>query len=569
MTTLHSKRRFLLFPTLAALWSVGLLCAPLLQAQPVSQAPIALSGDDAPGTDLDFFRFFNPSIDNNGRVGARIRIGNDSDFSNETLYTYQGGTWQLFQRGGTASNPGDTPPGGGSDNYRSFDSEFVMDDSGLAAYRAIYWNPNQGNAFAQGTGPSDVAWIAGYNEDVASKEVPGLPEPGWFRRNTSADFQQPTYNNGILALRAKTIDSDGVDIPLGRGIWVGTVSSDPTDLHASLQVLAIDGMAAPGSTQNFANPDTRIAINSSGEAIFFSFLDGGGNHRGFWGGTPGNVVAVAAPGQAAPETGEPDNVFSTTSNVAGSNSINSHGTMVFQQVITGTNTPSSSNSVLYTRLDGDLRLLARQNDQVPGSGSDDVRFDIFGKTSLNDNNIFAFRSTLKGSDVTEGVDDQAIFRGPLHGLQMLARRGEQAPGLASGILFDNLSLTLALNTLDDVVFLADLTDGVDIVGSGIFAFTNQDGLFNVAHTGQVMEVAPGDFRTIADLDLWLGTGGADGQVRSLNDNGELVYRVEFTDGSSAIYLAAIPEPSTALLLAFGLAPLFCRRRSQNRSFSRE
>lgn len=47
---------------------------------------------------------------------------------------------------------------------------------------------------------------------------------------------------------------------------------------------------------------------------------------------------------------------------------------------------------------------------------------------------------------------------------------------------------------------------------------------------------------------------------ALNDAGEAGFLVHFTYFSSGVFVAAIPEPGTALLLGLGLGALAARRR---------
>jgi hypothetical protein len=68
-----------------------------------------------------------------------------------------------------------------------------------------------------------------------------------------------------------------------------------------------------------------------------------------------------------------------------------------------------------------------------------------------------------------------------------------------------------------------------------------------------------DWRTVSGMDLVTGSGGDDGLASSFNRWGELVYSLKFTDGSSGIFVATVPEPATVGGLGVGLAGLFQRR----------
>jgi hypothetical protein len=81
----------------------------------------------------------------------------------------------------------------------------------------------------------------------------------------------------------------------------------------------------------------------------------------------------------------------------------------------------------------------------------------------------------------------------------------------------------------------------------------------IARAGDVIEVAPGDFRTIMGSGSW--GANAPGNVNALNDLGQFAFRAEFTDGSQAILVSPpvnVPEPAAAVILAttlFGAAIL--------------
>ena len=76
----------------------------------------------------------------------------------------------------------------------------------------------------------------------------------------------------------------------------------------------------------------------------------------------------------------------------------------------------------------------------------------------------------------------------------------------------------------------------------------------IARRGDLLEVAPGDFRTISGLNLVngfsldSGTGNSDGRPSGFNNLGQLAFQASFTDGSSGIFvsnLVAVPEPDAA------------------------
>jgi hypothetical protein len=85
---------------------------------------------------------------------------------------------------------------------------------------------------------------------------------------------------------------------------------------------------------------------------------------------------------------------------------------------------------------------------------------------------------------------------------LVARRGDSAPGVSGGATFSDLH-NPGLNTAGQIAFRADLT-GTGIDGTndrGIWATDSTGTLQLVARRGDPIEVAPGDFRTLSDLDF--------------------------------------------------------------------
>jgi hypothetical protein len=119
-----------------------------------------------------------------------------------------------------------------------------------------------------------------------------------------------------------------------------------------------------------------------------------------------------------------------------------------------------------------------------------------------------------------------------------------------------------------------------LIGSGIGASNNKgiwatdrSGVLQlVARRGDLLEVAPGDFRTISLL-TFLGdrdshsTGNSDGRPSAFNNLGQVAFSAIFTDGTSGIFVSnrvAIPEPSAISTILMGALCLnFHRRRNRS------
>ena len=120
-----------------------------------------------------------------------------------------------------------------------------------------------------------------------------------------------------------------------------------------------------------------------------------------------------------------------------------------------------------------------------------------------------------------------------------------------------------MNNHGTVVFSARLTESGSPVGwnsHGIWA-KNPDGqLQMVTRIGEQIEVAPGDLRRVAGLDLLFGGGADDGQPLVFNDAGQILFWAYFEDGSTGIFVSTVPEPAGAVLGTAACATLLLRRR---------
>ena len=151
---------------------------------------------------------------------------------------------------------------------------------------------------------------------------------------------------------------------------------------------------------------------------------------------------------------------------------------------------------------------------------------------------------------------------------LVARKGAQAPGRPAGAVFTEFegpgmggSGRFVYNDLDQLAFAA-----YDTTGSGVWA-THPDGTLDlVAHTGDTIAVDGVD-KTI--YNVWLAGHQYLGSGSCFADDGRLAVHLIFTDDSSAIYIARVPEPaSAAVAAAAALMTLVCRRHRHRRAPAR-
>jgi hypothetical protein len=120
-----------------------------------------------------------------------------------------------------------------------------------------------------------------------------------------------------------------------------------------------------------------------------------------------------------------------------------------------------------------------------------------------------------------------------------------------------------------LAFLAPLTgNGIDASNDRSLWVARPNGLEVLTRTGDLLEVHPGDIRTIATLGFTYLSDTGSGMASGFNDLGQLAFIATFTDGTSGVFVAQatpVPEPRAATLVAFGSVGLICRRSLAARS----
>jgi hypothetical protein len=98
---------------------------------------------------------------------------------------------------------------------------------------------------------------------------------------------------------------------------------------------------------------------------------------------------------------------------------------------------------------------------------------------------------------------------------------------------------------------------------GIWVRDASGQLHLVAREGNPLDTGAGSPRTILTLEMFEGAAaGEDGFATAFNNANQLAFRATFTDGSSGVFVASVPEPAIALPLLG--AALLCRRSRSTR-----
>lgn len=201
-----------------------------------------------------------------------------------------------------------------------------------------------------------------------------------------------------------------------------------------------------------------------------------------------------------------------------------------------------------------------------------VTFAQLSAPSTNSLGQLAFGGYVQGPGITAS-NDQGIWVRMGNITSAVIREGLVSPNLGSGINFTSFTFPV-INNVGQITFAAFLS------GPGVTSANNQGlwvwsagELVKIARMGDLFDLAPSpsvtDLRVITGIDYWggqsdiAGSSGEDGRRQYFNDQGALVFRLRFSDGSSGIFTALVPEPAAHALAI--TAAIFLARTISNRN----
>ena len=538
---------------------------PMRESQATTYRAVALSGQIAPGTAISIGEFdifgsfsnvFGPPVLNNAGKTAFIAGFNRLGNIDSGIWSEGGGDLRLIAGEGTAA-----PGTSASMNYSSFTSRLdriVLNDAGQTAFSATIAGDgrNGSGIWSEGGGSLHLVALEGSaapgtssdaSFDQLSFTVPAFNNAGLVAFavglvgvdvNTENDSGIWSEGGGELRLIARegsdapgtgiTFSSFGIHLPVlndaghsafrgtVEGVGVGNGNWDRiwSESVSGLRLIAQAGVAAPGVSDGaILLAFEEVRINSTGQTAFRGILSRAS-------------VPTVADGGVIIEVG------------------------------------GSVDSGIWLDDHGSQRMIARKGTAAPGTESG-VYFDFLGHPILNTTGQTAFRARLYGTGVNQ-TNEGGIWSDGDGGLRLVARDGDEAPGTGSGVVFRTLGFVLpTMNADGQTAFYAYLDgEGVDSTNDfGIWA-EGSLGLELVARTGDLFEVTPGDLRVISGLNFVTDTGNDDGRRSGFNDRGQLAFFASFTDGSSGIFVAdtrVVPEPASAALAVMAVCMLLLWR----------
>lgn len=514
---------------------------------------VMISGMSAPGTPngVTFANsadsFPTVSLNDAGQVALSANLIGPGVTTSNTTGTWVGtpGHLQLLVRQGDVVNSSDGPTTWPGSTHPAINAagQVLLD----------------GDAIGFGT-PGDFAVAA-----VGGKHAPGTSAtttfiPGFV--NSPAFTFPVATDSGTIAFRANIV---GPGISNTLGIWTGPA----TNLALIARSIGtLPGLPPQTITTGFGRP----LINSSGSVAFaagFGPLPTSTTGVGIWTETAGNLTPVVKEGDAAP-TFPAGSTFNNLTNSISYLDYSDAGQVGFFANVIGPGVSATAGGIWTAGPTGIVPVLldGAQAPGLPSGFTVGLRGGVQTLTLpppmfFNHTGSVITETSLSGPGVNSGF---AVWAGAPNNLKSIYYVGQQAVGFPDGVTYDGLQPTPTswpifpvLNDLGQVAFFSRVSTSA----RGIWATDREGVLHLVVKKGDLLEVTPGDFRTV-NLLSFTGTGSSSGgRPTGLNNKGQIAFWASFTDGSSGVFISnavAVPEPGTLALAAIGCAVVILRYR---------
>jgi len=506
---------------------VGLLLASWqAQSQPITT--IALSGQAAAGTvaGVNYSGFsLKPSISANGTVAFIGDLtGSSIDGSNDrALWIGGAGSLNIVARKGA-------PASGSGGTYADFPITPAVNNSGQIGFIAKLSPGGAGVFRGSAAGVQGVAWTG---LDGGSFET--FEEfPGFVTMN----------NSGVVAFNATT---SFFGILTSAGIYAGG--------PGSVSAIASAGDTGPGTSAAFLG-FFAPSMNITGRTTFSALTSSDGENQdgdGIWAGPYNSISPVAVEGASAPGTnstyagGRLDIQTGAVERLGFlGGSLNAAGDIAFFGLI---NSPTDDRAI-WVKKGNVVSLVARVGSTAPGFPVGTTFSDFKAPVAevphdptLNNKGKIAMFAVVQGGGTTQ-ADSEGIWLGDEHGLTLLERTGQHAPGTSSA-LFTHFQYP-SLNGAGETAFLAEIGgQGIADGTTGLWATDIAGHTLLLALAGNSITVGANDHRLIAQIIGYFGNNNQDGAPEGLNDRGQVAFTAIFADGSSGVFVESIPYPCDA------------------------
>ncbi len=534
---LMSKLALLATAPAAAFLSTSAWATPQSGAR-ITYHKIALTGEPAPGTGpgVVFSTFttglnhsiMSPRIDEQGRPAfIALLTGPGVDQTNQSgIWTETDGELQLVVRTGMQA-PG-TPPGvvfsGVPSDYLPFPPSF---EAGLAAFQGVLTGPGVGLT------NDDGLWI-GAPGSIALVAREGDPAPGM---GTGVNFSGSLFgtvgDDGHVGL-AGSASGVGVTTANNEGVW--------SNRSGSLELIVREGDPAPGTEPGVAfanggigaspNPFPSVVFNDSSQLLLRGDLGGPGvdewSDEALFIEQSGELTLYVREGDPAPV---PNNGPPVT---FGGNSVswlliypefNDAGHTAFNCRLGG---GIPTTTAMFSDRNGSLELVVFPGDPAPGT---EFNFSITGSPVLSDADQLAFTAATPDNDGDPFIPPPfGVFWTQPGTLSPLVLPGDEIIHESTAHTFIGSSSIVGYSPVGELAFRGSLEDPVTGYESALFLSDAAGNIHVATSVGSLFDVL-GDGSDLREI-VRIEPGG-------LSDTGVVVFRLDFTDGSSGHFTAEL------------------------------
>jgi len=399
----------------------------------------------------------------------------------------------------TVAQAGETAPGRNTPFASFLTAAPTVNSHGEAAFRATLTRPEAEGIWAE-RGAAGLRAVA----------LRGQAAPGIASRSFES-FESVRFNNSGQVAFTATLNA-APSIFNNDGLWL----AQP---NGSIDFIARSGGRVAGSSKNVVQIEPEyVTLNHQGNISFRGRYTESFTHdaRVFSYTGPGTTELVVEAFDAVPNEPSP-RLFST---VAFDGALIDGAGRTFFKGFIGTSTGGPTSEMGIYRHNGQsFTTLARDLRPVPGMTGVDFNGIYPFDMAINSVGQFAFASSLTGSAVT-AQNNVGLFRGnPDGSIELLLRRGDQAPGMPAGIQFAEIH-SPEINKHGQLAFLGKIR------GPGVTAITDEM-VWVQTRTGEFRAVArEGDAAAEAPAQVFFGDRFSQFQVfRQLviNANGQVAF----------------------------------------------
>ncbi len=266
------------------------------------------------------------------------------------------------------------------------------------------------------------------------------------------------------------------------------------------------------------------------------------NDQGLWVGEPGDLRRLARGGVQVP--GFPEGTVWDSIAASLLFAFPGERAILFSAEISGPGVTDENNGGVWLYADGKYSRFRIEGERPPGTPAG---AHVEGESQFcYTQGMLAGLALLGGEGFgQEFGNGTAVFAGPIDSPRIIAAQSAPAPGTAPGVYYAQVADAAhapTITALGHCIYRTVLAGpGVTPENDVALHATDRRGRpFLLLREGSPLPVAPGDERIVRLFKYYAGSGNA-GYSSSVDSVGRFAVSVEFTDGTSAILLATLPD----------------------------